>query len=96
MTSEILSTLDALAIATFVDIGKQTDKNGDINRAEIYYKRAVRAAETIYGAYHGETGLVLLRLAAFYRRHGRHDEAVAVEDRIAEITSIYQADALAP
>ena len=92
MSSEIVNTLDALAVATFIDIGKQTDKNGDLNRAEIYYKRAVRAAETIYGAYHGETGLVLLRLASFYRRHGRYEEALETESRIAEITTIYLED----
>lgn len=92
MPSQILSTLDSLAVATFVDIGKQIDKNGDADRAEIYYKRAVRAAETIFGAYHGEVGLVMLRLAAFYRRHGRAAEAEAVEDRIAEIIDVYQFD----
>lgn len=90
--SQILSTLDALAVATFIDIGKQIDKNGDATRAEIYYKRAVRAAETIYGAFHGEVGLVLIRLAAFYRRHDRTDEAAAVEDRIADIMDVYQTD----
>lgn len=91
--TDIMSTLDQLAVATFVDIGKQIDKHGDPLRAESYYKRAVRAAETIYGAYHGEVGLVLLRLAAFYRRNGRYPEAEAVEDRIAEITDTYRMDA---
>jgi hypothetical protein len=90
--NNIMSTLDALAVATFVDIGKQIDKNGDTANAEVYYKRAVRAAQTIYGQYHGEVGLVLLRLAAFYRRHGRYTEAEAVEDHIAEITALYSAD----
>lgn len=90
--SQIMSTLDALAVATFIDIGKQIDKNGDFSRAEIYYKRAVRAAETIYGAHHGEVGLVLIRLAAFYRRHNRLTEATTIEDRIAEIISVYQLD----
>lgn len=92
MSTNILNTLDSLAIATFVDIGKQIDKNGDAGRAEIYYKRAVRAAETIFGAYHGEVGLVLLRLAAFYRRHGRYEDAALVEDRIAEIVATYKLD----
>lgn len=90
--TNIMSTLDHLAVATFVDIGRQIDKHGDPLRAEVYYKRAVRAAETIYGAYHGEVGLVLLRLAAFYRRNARHAEAEAVEDRIAEITDVYRMD----
>lgn len=91
MNNEIMRTLDALAISTFVDIGKHTEENGDAS-AEIYYKRAVRAAETIYGAFHGEVGLVLLRLAAYYRRHGRYDEAGVVEERIADILAIYQLD----
>jgi hypothetical protein len=90
--ADIMSTLDQLAVATFVDIGRQIDKHGDPLRAEVYYKRAVRAAETIYGAYHGEVGIVLLRLAAFYRRNARYPEAEAVEDRIAEITELYRMD----
>jgi hypothetical protein len=89
---QILNTLDALAVATFVDIGKQIDKNGDAARVEIYYRRAVRAAETIYGPYHGEVGLVLLRLAAFYRRNGRTIEAEQAEDRIAAIEDLYRMD----
>lgn len=91
-SNQILNTLDALAVATFVDIGKQIDKHGDAGRAEIYYKRAVRAAETIYGAYHGEVGLVLLRLTSFYRRHGRVAEAEQTEDRIADIIDVYHYD----
>ena len=91
-SNQILNTLDALAVATFIDIGKQIDSNGDVGRAEIYYKRAVRAAETIYGACHGEVGLVLIRLAAFYRRHGRTADAESVEDRIAEIVDVYRCD----
>jgi hypothetical protein len=90
--ADIMSTLDHLAVATFVDIGKQIDKHGDPLRAEVYYKRAVRAAETIYGAYHGEVGLVLLRLAAFYRRHSRFAEAEAIDNRVAEITEMYKMD----
>jgi hypothetical protein len=92
MGTEIMDTLDALAVSTFMDIGKQTDKSGDIERAESYYKRAVLAAETIYGAYHGETGCVLLRLANFYRRHGKYEQAMDIEQRIAEIVAVYVAD----
>jgi hypothetical protein len=92
MGTEIMNTLDALAVATFVDIGKQTDKSGDVERAEDYYKRAVRAAETIYGPLHGETGCVLMRLANFYRRHGKNEQAVEAETRIAEIVSVYVTD----
>ena len=94
MTSEILNTLDSLAVATFVDIGRQTDENGDVVRAETYYRRAVKAAETVFGVLHGETGLVLLRLAGFYRRQGRFEDAAAAEERIAEITALYQCDQL--
>jgi tetratricopeptide (TPR) repeat protein len=92
MESEILDTRDALAISTFMDIGKEVDKQGDLDRAELYYKRALRAAETIFGAYHGETGLVLLKLANFYRRYGRYEEAMSIQDRIAAITAIYLYD----
>ena len=92
MGTEIMNTLDALAVATFIDIGKQTDKSGDVLRAEDYYKRAVRAAETIYGPYHGETGCVLMRLANFYRRHGKTAQAVEVETRIGEIVNVYEHD----
>lgn len=91
-SDQILQTLDSLAVSTFVDIGRQVDDHGDASRAELFYKRAVRAAETIYGAHHGEVGLVLLRLAAFYRRHERHQEAESVEDRIADILSVYEVD----
>jgi hypothetical protein len=92
-SSQILNTLDSLAVATFIDIGRQIDASGDSARAETYYRRAVRAAETIFGAYHGEVGLVLLRLAAFYRRHGRYAEAEQIEDRIAGIVDVYRCDA---
>lgn len=92
MTSEILSTLDAMAVATFIDIGKQVDNNGDARRAESYYLRALRAAETIYGWCHGETGLVLMRLVAFYRRHDRYDDVRQTERRISEIIAMYKYD----
>lgn len=60
--------------------------------AEVSYMRALRAAETVYGQFHGEVGLVLLKLAALYRRQGRYLEAQGVEDHIAEITTIYEID----
>ncbi len=89
---QISKTLDALSISTFVDIGKQIDDNGDPAVAEIYYKRAIRAAEIIFGVYHGEVGLMLNLLAEFYRRDGRLSDAQETEDRIAEIVSVYQYD----
>jgi hypothetical protein len=53
---------------------------------------AVSAAESVYGEYHGEVGLVLIRLAAFYRLNGRYADAEQVEKRIAEIESVYKED----
>jgi hypothetical protein len=91
-SDRILQALDSLAVSTFMDIGRQVDYHGDASRAELFYKRAVRAAETIYGALHGEVGLVLIRLAAFYRLHKRYEEAAVVEERIADILMVYEAD----
>lgn len=91
MNNDIMRTLDSLAVSTFMDIGKTIESNGNAS-AEVYYQRAVRAAETIYGAYHGEVGLVLMRLGAYYRRQGRYEEAAMVEERIASILSVYECD----
>lgn len=91
MNNEILRTLDALAISTFVDSGTHLERDGNTS-AEVYFKRAVRAAETVFGPYHGEVGFVLLQLASYYERHGRHDEAVQIEQRIGEIVSVYRCD----
>jgi hypothetical protein len=92
MSGEIPHIIDSQAVATFIGIGKKIDRDGDLSGAESYYLKAVKAAETIYGALHGETGLALISLSKFYRRHGRYEQAMAIEHRIDTITSIYLED----
>jgi hypothetical protein len=92
MSGEIPHILDSQAVATFIGIGNRTDKDGDVARAEMYFLKAVETSERISGKLHGETGLVLINLARFYRRHGHYEHAMAIEHRIDTITSLYLED----
>ncbi|HEY9790146.1 MAG TPA: tetratricopeptide repeat protein [Candidatus Obscuribacterales bacterium] len=92
MSGEIPHILDSQTVAAFIGIGNQTDKDGDFSRAEMYYLKAVETSERVSGKLHGETGLVLINLAKFYRKYGHYEQAMAVEHRIDTITSLYLED----
>lgn len=85
------SLISVEATAGFIELAR-SHRNRDFVASEMNYMQAIAHAETIYGAYHGEIGILLIKLADLYRRYGYYEEAIAVEERIAEIAAIYLED----
>ena len=79
-------------IVPFITMDQPVNRSDHFVRAERNYLHAISVTETAYGAYHGEIGVILIKLAELYRQYGYHEEAIAVEDRIAEIIALYLAD----
>ncbi len=90
MSTQSLTNIEALA--GFMSIEQQSRRSGDFIASEEKLLHAITVAETVYGAFHGEVAVILMKLADLYNRFAYFDQAAQVEERISDIAAMYLED----
>jgi tetratricopeptide (TPR) repeat protein len=76
-------------ISAFVAAALKAHKNGEADKAESLFEKALAKAERSYGKDHGAVGLVLITMVDFYEAQGNHEKSKALRSRISEILANY-------
>jgi tetratricopeptide (TPR) repeat protein len=74
--------VQADAIKAFLVAADALSHSGELTQAELRYKQALRQAELAFGENSDHAKRVLSILTAFYRNHGREEEAREIELRL--------------